>query len=252
MKKAARPDRSGPVIVTVGDELVFGEQANDNQTWLLQLFTNAGSPPVAALSLPDITGTIGTWLQHVSCTNSGPVIVSGGIGGTHDDCTRAGIAAALEVPLVVHDECFAILAQQYGARFNAQRQRMAALPQGAALIPNPHGAPGFQIHNIHAFPGFPSMLRPMIVAHFADLLKRGTHTKRIVKSYDLPVSEGDIAQVIETFSCDHPECTTGIYPSDTQRGRKVTVRVRCDASHHEAASRFEQLIQPYIDDGGRV
>ncbi len=151
-----------PAVVTVGDELMFGERPNDNQQWLLEALQERGHPAELALTLPDAVAIIAVWLRTLLREHCFPVLVSGGLGGTHDDCTREGIANTLQVPLTRHHDCFEILAAKYGEQFTAGRQRMAMLPEGCELIANPIGAPGFFLAGVYAFPGFPNMLRPMV------------------------------------------------------------------------------------------
>ncbi len=162
-----------PAVVTVGDELLYGERENGNQRWLLARLQELGQPAELALSLPDDLGAIAHWIAALVERGCAPILVSGGIGGTHDDCTRQAVAAGLGLGLELHPECDAILAAHYGERYTAQRRRMAELPAGCALLPNPGGAPGFRCGMVFGFPGFPDMLRPMAEAVLAEVLPLG-------------------------------------------------------------------------------
>ena len=56
-----------------------------------------------------------------------------------------------------------LVEQQFGERAYPTRIRMAELPGGCALIPNPYNRiPGFSIGAHHFFPGFPEMAWPML------------------------------------------------------------------------------------------
>ena len=86
------------------------------------------------------------------------LFTTGGIGPTHDDITVDSIAAALGVPVIVHPEARAILEAYYAtaAALTEARLRMARVPEGAELIPNPHsGAPGMRIGNVFIMAGVP-------------------------------------------------------------------------------------------------
>ena len=89
-------------MVTVGDELVLGERGNENSRWMSEWLKLNLRPGGVQLSLPDDVETIAQWLKQLVRKNHVPVLVAGGIGGTHDDCTRTGIAQALGVPLTRH------------------------------------------------------------------------------------------------------------------------------------------------------
>jgi molybdopterin-biosynthesis enzyme MoeA-like protein len=240
---AARKTAIQPAVVTVGDELIFGEHQNQNQRWLLQLLWEKGHPARVAIALPDVMEIIASWLRQFLQAQYYPVLVSGGIGSTHDDCTREAIARALDVPLVRHAACFQILAAKYGERFSSGRQRMALLPAGCELIENPIGAPGFAIRGIWAFPGFPRMLQPMVLQVLEGIFSGPPASPWCIREITLPVSEGDIARVIESFADRHREARIGIYPHAEKFRHEVTVRLRCPSEAGEIISAFDHLIQ---------
>jgi molybdopterin-biosynthesis enzyme MoeA-like protein len=91
-----------------------------------------------------------------------PVFSCGGIGATPDDHTRRCAAEAAAVPLVPHAEALRLIEARFGKSARPHRVRMADLPQGSALIPNPvNQVPGFSIREHHFLPGFPDMAHPM-------------------------------------------------------------------------------------------
>lgn len=231
-----------PAVVTVGDELMFGERSNDNQQWLLEDLRERGHPAELALILPDSVASIAAWLRMLLREQCFPVLVSGGLGGTHDDCTREGIAAALEVPLARHRDCFQILAAKYGDQFTTGRQRMAMLPEGCDLIPNPIGAPGFTLNGVYAFPGFPNMLKPMVRLVLDSILPKSDSSVYLAREYVLPMSEGMIAYDIEGFTKEHPEVRIGLYPHAERFPLEVTVRLRYKAHDQRLVADFENLL----------
>ena len=91
------------------------------------------------------------------------LFTTGGIGPTHDDITVDSIAAALGVPVIVHPEARRML-EDYYARARVElteaRLRMARVPTGAELIPNPTGGPpGVRLGNIFIMAGIPNVAR---------------------------------------------------------------------------------------------
>ena len=91
------------------------------------------------------------------------LFTTGGIGPTHDDITVDAIAAAFGVPVVVHPEARQILEDYYRDRpggLTEARLRMARVPEGAELIPNPSsGAPGVKMGNVYILAGVPHIAR---------------------------------------------------------------------------------------------
>lgn len=231
-----------PAVVTVGDELILGERDNGNQRWLLHTLWERGHAARVALSLPDDVATIAQWIGLLRARELFPVLVSGGIGGTHDDCTRQGIAEGLGIPLQRHPECHDLLAARYGERYTPQRQRMAMLPAGCRLIDNDSGAPGFEVGGVYAFPGFPSMLQPMAAAVLDRLLGPPGEPRWILREAVLAAAEGDIAEDVERFGQSHPGAQIGIYPSTERFGREVTLRMRAPAGDTATADAFDALV----------
>ncbi len=141
------------------------------------------------------------------------VFTSGGIGPTHDDITTPSIAAAFNVPVIRHAEAEARLLRHYQGtdiEYNAARQKMADIPQGAELIDNPvSAAPGYKIGNVYVMAGVPSILQAMF-AGIAPSLKGGVQPTRI--TVQCAIGEGSIASVMEQISRQFAEVSVGSYP----------------------------------------
>lgn len=232
-----------PAVATVGQELLYGERSNDNLLWLLRTFARFGHPAEVAMVLPDDEIAIGDHVATLVHKGYRPIFVSGGIGGTHDDRTRQGVARALGRSLVQHEECFQILARRYGHKFTAQRQRMAWLPEGAQLIDNPIGAPGFFVDPVYAFPGFPEMLHPMAQATLTRLFGPDDGPKTRVLEITLKIPEGEIAEEVERFASEHTEVDIGLYPSITEEGPTVCVRCRAPREAMETWAEVRKFLQ---------
>ena len=91
------------------------------------------------------------------------VFTTGGIGPTHDDITAQCVAAPLACRSILHPDAKRLLETHYPAgELNEARMRMAMVPEGAALLPNPISrAPGFRIGNVFVMAGVPSIMQGM-------------------------------------------------------------------------------------------
>ena len=83
-------------VVTIGTELVLGELPNDNAVWLCGSLTSLGLTVRTAVAVPDDVDEIADRVRHERAA-ADIVLTSGGLGGTPDDVTRAGIARAFGV-----------------------------------------------------------------------------------------------------------------------------------------------------------
>src|SRR5262249_37297468 len=121
------------------------------------------------------------------------VFTTGGIGPTHDDITAQCIADAFAVELILHPEARRLLEGHYPAGpGNEARLRMAYVPDGAVLLPNPISrAPGFQIGNVYVLAGVPQIMR----ATFAELSHRLVGgAKMLSRSVSCGLGEGTLAK----------------------------------------------------------
>ncbi len=149
-------------IVVVGDELLSGKRQDKHLPFVIDALARRG----LELDWVRIVGDNPALLTQTyrETRASGAVVFSfGGIGGTPDDVTRQCAAAAFGLALQRHAEVIAILEGKFGADTYPNRVRMAELPAGARLIPNPvNQIPGFSVEHHHFVPGFPNMAHPMV------------------------------------------------------------------------------------------
>lgn len=162
-------------LFIVGDEILSGKREDKHFAKVIALLKARGLQLSWAQYLPDERETITQALRR-SLATSDVVFSCGGIGSTPDDHTRQAAAAALGVPLVLHSEAEALIAQRcadmaaegrgsadMSAPENRQRLKMGEFPQGARIIPNPFNRiPGFSVGRHWFVPGFPVMAWPMI------------------------------------------------------------------------------------------
>ena len=130
-----------------------------------------------------------------------PVLFSfGGIGSTPDDHTRKCTAIALrDGRLPVHEEAFEIITSELGERAYPHAVKMAELPKGAKLLPNPvNKMPAFSLDERYFFmPGFPEMSHPMV----EEILERLIPEKKPLHRYTLTArcKEGIFIELMKTM-----------------------------------------------------
>ena len=198
-------------LVTVGDELLAGRTTNTNATWLSEQLTERGVSVERVTTVPDRISDIARVVNEYRAEYDA-VIVTGGLGPTHDDVTMDGVAAALGRSLETHDGALAWLEEDGYSRADLTAGT-ADLPVGARPLHNETGvAPGAFIEDVYVFPGVPAEMRAMFDS-VADEFS-GTQTYREVVVADEPESAllDRITAVRERF-----EVSVGSYPGKSVR-----------------------------------
>ncbi len=243
---------AGPRTVTacvliIGNEILSGRTQDANLSFLGQGLNEAGIRLREARVIPDDPAVI------VSTVNEARrafdyVLTTGGIGPTHDDITAQCVADAFEVPLVVHPEAKRLLESHYPpGHLNEARLRMAMVPEGAVLLPNPISrAPGFQIGNVFVLPGVPSIMQGI----FAQLKHRLLGGEKLLsRSISCHLGEGTLAKDLGTLQDRYPDVEIGSYPYFRRGDFGVTLVLRgtdCD----RLAAATEELKSLVRDLGG--
>lgn len=185
------------VLVCVGDELLAGVIVNTNASMIGELLQAAGAPIHWAISVPDVEESIVDAIRRAAA-DAEVVIVTGGLGPTQDDLTREAIAKVLGTELerdesIVDD--IRTRFKAFGREMPASNAKLADIPRGARVIPNPWGtAPGIRAELdgavIYAIPGVPGEARRMIEDQILPEVGGGTTIRaRLIRCVGLPESE---------------------------------------------------------------
>ncbi len=199
-------------MLVIGDEILSGRTRDSNGYHLACELTRHGIRLREVRMVADEHPAI---VAAVNALRGGydHLFTSGGIGPTHDDITADAVAEAFGVPIGIRDDARTLLAAHYersGLEFNAARQRMARIPDGAALIENPiSAAPGFSIGNTHVLAGVPDVFAAM-VASVLPTLTGGAPL--LSQSLRVDRGEGEIAGPFGALAADFPDLSMGSYP----------------------------------------
>ncbi|MDR3265371.1 MAG: nicotinamide-nucleotide amidohydrolase family protein [Synergistaceae bacterium] len=166
------------VLIAVGDELLSGIRREGNCASLAWRLHDAGwrSVRIEVIpdELPDIADALSRWVGKVDL-----LVLSGGLGPTHDDKTRAALAEYLGCDLVIDDELYDRVLSRYEAttreRLERSRPLQGAIPRAAKGVYNPAGsALGIYFEKegtkVWSFPGVPFEFEAMTARELLPLL----------------------------------------------------------------------------------
>ncbi|MDP3196876.1 molybdopterin-binding protein [Tabrizicola sp.] len=213
-------------ILVIGDEILSGRTRDSNLHFLAGELTRLGITLCEARIVADIHSEIVDAVRTLSSKYT-HLFTSGGIGPTHDDITADAVAEAMGVPISHRADAMALLQAHYdrsGLPFNEARQRMARIPDGAALIDNPVStAPGFTIGNVHVMAGVPNIFQAM-VASVLPTLTGGPPL--LSQSLRVNRGEGEIAGPFGALAAEFPDLSMGSYPfiQNGAHGANLVVR----------------------------
>lgn len=232
-------------IVAVGDELLSGAVVNGNAAWLGESLTGAGFDVARGSTVGDATTDIVAVITS-AIWHADAVVVTGGLGPTSDDRTREALATSAGVPLGHDDEAERRVRAFYAApgrpRLRAESLRMADVPAGATLLPNPVGsAPGLLIEidgcPVYALPGVPAEMRGMVAdSVLPDLARRaGRPDVAVTRTLHTAVAyESGVAERLRPFEA-RLDASTGMALAYLAAPGRVRVRLTAHAADRAAA-----------------
>jgi nicotinamide-nucleotide amidase len=164
-------------ILTIGDELLIGQVINTNQAYIAEQLNLINIRVVRMTTVGDgmeeiLEGFAKAW------ETSDVVIVTGGLGPTHDDITKKAVCRFFDSDLVSSDvvrKHIEMLWARRNMKWTASSDEQTMVPRKAELIDNPVGtAAGFLFKNgpkrFIVLPGVPYEMKEMIDRSVIPLL----------------------------------------------------------------------------------
>jgi molybdenum cofactor synthesis domain-containing protein len=232
-------------LVVIGDEILSGRTEEKNIAQVARWLNGQGIRLAEVRVVPDVQKDIVTAVNAVR-PNHDYVFTTGGIGPTHDDITVDSIAAAFGVPVIVHPEARRVLEDYYRDRplgLTEARLRMARVPAGAELIPNPtSGAPGVKMGNVYILAGVPNIAKAMLEALDGMLQGGAPMVSVTVRAH---AAESDVAELLKKVQDDHPGVSVGSYPfyGGGRYGADFVVRSEDEALANACANELRKRLK---------
>ncbi|PSQ59818.1 competence/damage-inducible protein A [Halobacteriales archaeon SW_7_71_33] len=204
-------------VVTVGNELLAGDTVNTNAAWLCERLDRRTVDVRRVTVVPDDVSEIARVVNEYRADYDA-VLVTGGLGPTHDDVTTEAVAAALGRPLVDSERARDWLTE-HGYAAADLAPGTTHLPEGARPLHNEVGvAPGCVADSVYVLPGVPAEMEAMfesVADEFAD-------GERLRESVLVDEYESALVDRLETLR-ERFDVWVGSYP-----GEYVRLRVRAE------------------------
>jgi len=227
-------------VITVGDELLAGDTVNTNAAWLGKRLAERGAVVDRVVVIPDRIDIIAREVNQCRAEYDA-VVVTGGLGPTHDDVTMEGVAAAVGVPVEEHEEAVAWLQAHGEYTFSELVDGTADLPFGSRMLPNEEGvAPGAVVDGgdgvpIFVLPGVPDEMKAMFHL-IADEFDGHVRTQTILQTDEPESALVDRLRAVR----DRFDVTVGSYPGDG-------VRIKLEGEDPDAVAAAEAWLRERLD-----
>ncbi|GAB3031184.1 competence/damage-inducible protein A [Natronobiforma cellulositropha] len=222
-------------IVTVGDELLAGRTVNTNASWLCERLHERGARVERVVTVPDRVGDIAETVDAYNERYDG-VVVTGGLGPTHDDVTMDAIAAAFDSDLELHEEALEWLTTEGGYTREGLTEGTAHLPRGARALHNEVGvAPGAVLESVYVLPGVPGEMRAM----FETVAEEFAGERRYYEEVLADEPESALLERLDELQA-HFDVSVGSYPGEG-------VRISIESTDAETTAEAAAWLRSRVD-----
>ncbi len=222
------------IIISVGNEILSGDITNTNASYMAKKLTRLGHKVKRIITVPDEIDEIAEEVREAS-KKADFVLVTGGLGATHDDVTAEAIAKAFNRKLVVNEKVYSWL-KKFSDNEEAVR-KISSVPEGSEIIWNDVGAaPAFIIENVAVMPGVPAEMENTFEKIVNRFEKKGYYEDVVkVEGFEVKIVD-KLNKVVEEF----PDVQIGSYP------KSKYVLVKFSGNNEErvkaAKEEFERLL----------
>lgn len=159
-------------IISIGDELLIGQVANTNATWIAQHLNEIGIPVKQISAISDDAEEIKISFD-TAFSRSDVILVTGGLGPTKDDITKLTLCDYFNTELVFHQPSYDNIEKLFGLRgykITEVNQKQAEIPVNCTPLINAHGtAPGMLFEKdkkiLVSMPGVPFEMKGIMENH---------------------------------------------------------------------------------------
>ena len=230
-------------ILSVGTELLLGDIVNTNAAFLSRELAKLGISVYHQATVGDnhdrLTAQLGQSFAKADC-----VIISGGLGPTQDDITKAVAAEYFGRGLTMHEESLERIKRRFAHReLPVNVERNAIIIEGAEALPNDNGsAPGIIVEQdgktLILLPGPPHEMKPMFSQYAVSFLRTKTNSVLFSRTLKIiGVGESKVELLLQDLIDEQTNPTISPYAKFDE----TQVRITASAPNETAA---QALLEP--------
>lgn len=244
-------------VVTIGDEILFGQITDTNTQWIGTELTNIGIRTVRKSSVGDQAGAILQVLREAH-ERAEVIILTGGLGPTKDDITKKTLCEYFAVGMVRNPEALALVTsffEKRGREMTDINRTQADLPANAVYIQNDWGtAPGMWFEHegrvYVSLPGVPFEMKNLMTHRMLPRLREHFQTPvikhRIIRT--VGIGESFLAERIEAWEdALPPHIRLAYLPHFGQVKLRLTATGTDDATLDRELAEQVEKVMPLIE-----
>ncbi len=200
-------------IITIGDEILYGQIVDTNSAWLGTELTNIGIKVKQITSVSDDAAHIVSALDEAS-NRADIILITGGLGPTKDDLTKHVLADYFHTTLKLHEPSLtdiAVIFERRGIELTELNRQQAFLPESCKPVRNVLGtAPGMWFERegkvYVSMPGVPFEMKRMMTDIVLPNLKVSFKTPEIMHKViqTTGIAESILADKLEDWETNLP------------------------------------------------
>ncbi|MBI4548987.1 MAG: competence/damage-inducible protein A [Ignavibacteriae bacterium] len=247
------------IIITIGDELLIGQVINTNAAYISERLNSVGVEVIRIVTIGDDEAEILHSLQEYS-KKYDVIVMTGGLGPTHDDITKKALCKFFQTELVSSQEARAHIEQflrQRNYPWSEAAEEQTLIPRGSIVIPNKLGtASGLLFEQdrkyVIAMPGVPyemeAMVEEVVVPYFKQKAGAKVILHRTLKTTGIP--ESQLAKRLENLTELLKDCKLAFLPSTSGVNLRITViesdRKTAEQKINTIEARIREKAEKYI------
>ena len=245
-------------LITIGNELLSGFTTDTNSAWIGQSILEVGAEITWHVTIGDQANKITAVLDQIP-EDIKVVLVTGGLGPTHDDITQKTLFEYFGVQPVFDENYWNILNARMVKRVRVMpviNKNQAIRPDKGSVIPNNSGsARGLHLNNdrmdVFAMPGVPREMKDMMSSTIIPWIHDKTKSKIYVRTLRTTgAMESVLAEKIADVTEDTRPVTVAFLPQFTG----VDIRLMCPKKNPliEIEGKIRDKVDKYIYATGTV
>jgi nicotinamide-nucleotide amidase len=242
-------------IVTIGDELLIGQVVNTNQAYIAAQLSLAGVGIRMMTTVGDDADAI-LKSFHDAWDRADIIIVTGGLGPTHDDITKKVVCTFFHTDLELDPAVREHIVRLFGARgmpWTTAAAEQAMVPKAASVLHNPLGtAPGLLFERdgkcFFVLPGVPYEMKAIVDESIIPFVRRrqGSVTVRHRTLRTTGVGESVLAHRIGPVEHFLGDAKLAFLPSPTGVRLRITLEDGNEARATGEIQRIEMFLREKI------